>query len=280
MKRMQIFERHVTAAEAKKGHITIRERYRSLFEAHFGPLRHEDDPSATDADFYKEFYREDTGAPVPLKLCMRNMKPKVRREIRLYLSKKEKGEGYKIGGNQILVVSFRRGKAFIRSEAAGLVKPNKLYPRDKRNAVRRLPRPCDEDLPLNNALNGAPKLLTKKQRKEWARAQSLVKECLRRAGYKCEVGWTGNRFKSKATRRTYAEVHHLIPQKYQEQFRGQSLDMLLNLCCLSPQAHRAIHHGTDEQVMQLLQLLLQKRPALKKQFRISEDILFRMYGVE
>jgi len=44
--------------------------------------------------------------------------------------------------------------------------------------------------------------------------------------------------------------------------------------------NRAIHHGTDDQVVELLQRLLQKRPALKERFEISEDILFRMYGVE
>lgn len=276
---MKVFERHVTHAEAVKGHITIRERYRSLFETHFGPLRHEDDPSATDQDFYKEFFLEDTKAPVLLKLCMRNMKPKVRREIRLYLSKKQKGQGYRIDGNQILVVSFRRGKAFISSKPAGLAKPDKLYPRDKNKKVRRLPRPNDDEQQLNSALNGARKLLTKKERQEWARAGRLVAKCLRNAGYNCEVGWTGNAFKSKATRQTYAEVHHLIPRKYQDQFL-ESLDTLVNLCCLSPQAHRAIHLGTDDQVMDLLQHLLQKRPALKDRFQISEDILFRMYGVE
>ncbi len=276
---MKQFERHVTAAEANKGHITIRERYRSLFEKQFGQLRHEDDPSATDKDFYKEFVREDTGETVFLKLCMRNMHPKVRREIRLYLSKKTKGQGYRIDGNRILVVAFRKGKAFISSKPAGLVKPDKLYPRGKNKRVRQLPRPDDEEPHLNNALNGAPKLLTRKQRQDWARSRRLVQQCLRKAGFKCEAGWTANRFKSKATRQNYAEVHHLIPRKYQDQF-NESVDTLLNLCCLSPQAHRAIHHGTDDQVMNLLQNLLQKRPALKKQFQISEDILFRMYGVE
>lgn len=276
---MKNFERHVTDAEAVKGHITIRERYRPLFEKHFGKLFHEDDPSATDQDFYNEFFRGDTEEPVLLKLCMRNMKPKVRREIRLYLSKKQKGAGYRIGGNQILVISFRRGKAFISSKPAGLVRPNKLYPRDKKKRVRRLSRPRDEEVQLNGALNAAPKLLTRKERQEWARAGRLVEKCLRDAGWKCEVGWNGNRFKSKATRQTYAEVHHLIPRKYQDQFL-ESLDTLLNLCCLSPQAHRAIHHGTDDQVVELLQRLLQKRPALKERFQISEDILFRMYGVE
>jgi hypothetical protein len=273
---MPQFERHVTHAEAVKGHITIRERYRPVFEKHFGKLLHEDDPKGSEQDFYKDFFREDTKERVRLKLCMRNQD---RKEIRLYLSKKKKNQGYRIDGNRILSVEFRRGKAFISSKPAGLVKPHKLYPRDKNRRVRRLPRPDDEESHLNNAFNGAPKLLTRKERQDWARSRRLVGQCLRKAGFSCEAGWTGNRFKSKATRQNYAEVHHLIPRKYQHQF-NESVDTLLNLCCLSPQAHRAIHHGTDEQVIQLLQHLLQKRPVLKKQFQISEDILFRMYGVE
>ena len=276
---MEIFERHITQAEAAKGHITIREHYRPLFEKHFGKLLHEDDQMGREQDFYKEFVREDNGATILLKLCMRNEKPKVRREIRLYLSKKQKGQGYSIDGDRILIVEFKRGKAVISSMPAGLVNPDQLYPRNKNNHVVRLPRPEDEEPHLNDALNRAPKKLSVKERQDWTRSKRLVGQCLRKAGFTCEAGWTGNRFKSKATRQTYVEVHHIIPRKYQHHFK-ESVDILLNLCCLSPQAHRAIHHGTDEEVIKRLQVILYKRPLLKNKFQVSEDILFRMYGVE
>jgi hypothetical protein len=270
---MPTFERHVTNAEAQKGHITIRERYRPLFEHHFSPLLHEDDPHAGEPDFYKPFERADNGSTIHLKLCMRN---RPRKELRLYLSKTGT-DGYKIQGNRILVIDFADGKAIISSRPAGLLQPEKLFP-SKPN-VKRNPRPADEENVLNTVLNKEPRMLTPRERAKWARSAKLARDCLEAAGFDCEAGWTGNRFKSKATGRTYTEVHHLIPLKYQRQFRA-SLDTLLNLCCLSPQAHRAIHHGTDEQIIHLLQHLLHKRPALKQQFRISEDILFRMYGVE
>lgn len=276
---MKTFERHITQAEALKGHITIRERYRPLFEKYFGKLLHEDDSIGTEQNFYKEFERRDTGETIFLKLCMRNKKPKVRREIRLYLSKKQKGQGYRIDGDRILVVDFERGKAVISSRPAGLVNPDQLYPRNKKNHVVRLPRPEDEEQHLNDALNCAPKKLSAKERHDWARSKRLVKQCLGKAGFNCEVGWIGNRFQSKSTRQTYVEVHHIIPLKYQYHFK-ESVDILLNLCCLSPQAHRAIHHGTDDEVIKLLQVILHKRPLLKNKFQISEDILFRMYGVE
>lgn len=273
---MKLFKRHVTYAEAVKGRITVRERYRPMFENHFGPLQHEDDPEGGEEDFYKDFFREDTKERIRLKLCMRN---KDRKEIRLYLRKKKKGQGYRIDGNSILLISFRGGKAHITSKPAGLKEPNRLYPRDKNQRLKRLPRPRDEEPTLNSALNGLPKLLTKKERQEWARSGELVKKCLQFARYKCEAGWKGTRFVSKATRHPYAEVHHLIPRKFQDQFRT-SLDTLTNFCCLSPQAHRAIHHGTDEQVIQLLEQLLRKRPTLVDDFDICEDLLFRMYGLE
>jgi hypothetical protein len=270
---MSQFERHITPAEADKGHITVRERYRKIFEDHFGMLLHEGDAAGAHADFYKRFLRKDNGRTVELKLCMRN---RPRREIRLYLNKTGR-DGYEIKGNSILVIDFKRRGAVISSRPAGLLSPHKLYPKTAR--APKLVRPDDEEERLNTVLNKEPRRLTARERAKWATSARLARECLEAAGFDCEAGWTGNRFKSKASGRTYTEVHHLIPLKYQKQFR-KSLDTMLNLCCLSPQAHRAIHHGTDEQVIQLLQHLLQKRPALKKQFQISEDILFRMYGVE
>jgi hypothetical protein len=270
---MSTFERLITGAEAEKGHITIRQRYRPLFERHLAPLLHEDDPSALETDFYKHFQRADNGSTIRLKLCMRN---RPRKELRLYLSKTG-AEGYKIQGNRILVIDFAGGKAAISSRPAGLLQPEKLFP-SKPNAKRN-PRPADEENVLKTVLSKEPRMLAPRERAKWARSAKLARECLKAAGFDCEAGWTGDCFKSKATGRTYAEVAHLIPLKYQKQFR-KSLDTILNLCCLSPQAHRAIHHGTDEQVIQLLQHLLQKRPALNKQFQISEDILFLVYGVE
>jgi hypothetical protein len=272
-KTMEPFERRITEQEAAKGHITIVQRERYKFERHFGKLLHEDDTSGKEADFYKPFFRKDTRRTIRLKLCMRN---NPRRELRLYLSKTGK-DGYRISGNRILVVEFEKGRALISSRPVGLRYPEKLYP--KKSATAKLRRPKDEEGKLNALVHREPRQLTARERAKWATSARLARECLEAAGFDCEVGWTGNRFKSKASGRTYTEVHHLIPLKYQKQFR-KSLDTMLNLCCLSPQAHRAIHHGTDEQVIQLLQHLLQKRPALKKQFQISEDILFRMYGVE
>jgi hypothetical protein len=273
---MELFERCVTEAEAAKGHITIVERERGKFEQHFGKILHEDDPRGRDEDFYKEFTRKDTGRTVRLKLCMRN---KPRRELRLYLSKTAK-DGYKISGNRILAVEFINGRAFISSRAVGLRRLGLLYP--KKRSAAKLRRPRDEEVKINERIHedGPPRKLTARQRATWARSAKLARKCLEGAGFHCEAGWTNNPFKSKATGRTYAEVHHLIPLKYQSQFPQKRLDTLLNLCCLSPQAHRAIHYGTDEQVVELLELLLDKRAPLKKKFGISADILSTMYGIE
>lgn len=274
---MQLFERCVTKAEAEKGHITIVERERNKFEQHFGEFLHEDDPSAREEDFYKEFTRKDTERTVRLKLCMRN---KPRRELRLYLSKTAK-DGYSISGDKILVIEFSAGRAIISSRAVGLRRLGQLFSRKR--AAAKLRRPQDEETKINEGLydEGTPRKLAGSLRsKRWARSAQLARKCLETAGFDCEAGWTENRFKSRATGRTYAEVHHLIPLRYQSQFPTKRLDTLINLCCLSAQAHRAIHYGADEQVVELLGLLLDKRPPLKCKFGISADILSRMYGVE
>ncbi len=270
----KFFERHITEAEAKKGHITIRESNRSIFEAHFGSLNHEEKHVEGDPRFYKAFKRVDNGETVLLKLCMRN---KPRREIRLYLKKKT-GSGYAVDGNSILMIDFSGPIPVISSRLAGMAHPEKIFLPKK----KKLPRPEDEEQDLNSILNKPAKQLTIAERKAWRRPKKQIRTCIKKAGYTCEAGMDGDAFDSRATRRRYLEVHHLIPLKQQEQFTGKKLNLNdpENLCCLSPQAHRALHHGTDAFVEPILCRLFARRPTLRERFGISEDVLLRMYGIE
>jgi hypothetical protein len=270
----KFFERHITKAEADKGHITIREGNRSTIEAHFGPLHHEVKHAEGDPRFYKTFVRKDTGETISLKLCMRN---RPRREMRLYLKKKS-GSGYTVKGNSILMIDFSGAVPVISSRSAGIVHPEKIFLPQK----KKLLRPEDEEQNLNALLNKPPKQLTLAERKAWARPKKQIQTCLKKAGYACEAGMDGDAFDSRATRKRYLEVHHLIPLKQQEQFNEKELNLNdpENLCCLSPQAHRALHHGTDSFVEPILCRLFSRRPALRERFGISEDVLLRMYGIE
>jgi len=270
----KFFERHITEAEAKKGHITIRETNRPKFEAYFGPLHHEEEDVEGDQRFYKTFKIAEKGETVLLKLCMRN---KPRREIRLYLKKKS-GSGYAVDGNSILMIDFSGAVPVISSRLAGIAYPEKIFLPKK----KKLLRPEDEEQKLNSILNKPPKQLTLAERKAWARPKKQIRSCMKKAGYTCEAGMDGDAFESRATRKRYLEVHHLIPLKQQEQFNEKELNLNdpENLCCLSPQAHRALHHGTDSFVEPILCRLFSRRPALRERFGISEDLLLRMYGIE
>lgn len=67
-----IFERHVTPAEAQKGHITIRKLWWPEFEKRFTPILHESKSKKGILGYLKTFHIEGTKHTVELKLCRRN----------------------------------------------------------------------------------------------------------------------------------------------------------------------------------------------------------------
>jgi hypothetical protein len=266
-----IFERQVTPAEAKKGHITIRARYHGLFESQFEPIRHEDDVKCPEKDFLKEFIRESDHQLIELKLCRRN---EPRREMRLYFNDKD---GVKARRHQIVTIHFTPKGAVIGVRDGGMIKPETIFPEE--GTIPKLQRPLDTEEKLNRALWTDPRYHTVAEKKVLVRSGALAERCLKNAKYECEAGRDSDHFLSKRTKKPYVEVHHLIPLKEQKRFTA-SLDCLENLCCLSPLAHKAIHYGTDSEVAQIIeQLLITKRSALLM-FGINEDALYKMYGTE
>ena len=277
MKAGTIFERHVTPAEAEKGHITIRNRWWDEFEERFAPIKHEDKRKKDDPDYLKTFHIEGTNQTVKLKLCRRN---EPRNEMRLYFSEES---GFKAKLDEIVVIRFTPSRAYLDKRPSRIAKPRELFPVEDRNHRRKkLPRLRDKDdkgAQLNDALHTEPKEKTLSERKTWARSLRLANQCIREAEYRCEAGMDREKFVSKRTHENYVEVHHLIPLSRQGDFEV-SLDCRENLCCLSPVAHRAIHYGNIDIASELLYRLLEKRrPALLK-FGVNEDYLLRSYGIE
>lgn len=275
MKPPVIFERHVTPAEANKGHITIRKLWWPEFEIRFSPIKHEKKEEKDHPDYMKAFYLEGTNRAIRLKLCRRN---DTRSEMRLYFSKRS---GFKPKLDEIVTIRFTPKRAYIGKRPSNIKNPRQLFPEREKDR-KKLPRLREADgngTALNQALHTEPRQRTAAERKIWARSARLANRCISNAKYSCEAGMDRDRFISNRTKENYVEVHHLIPLSRQKDFKD-SLDCDENLCCLSPIAHRAIHYGRNEDATKIVYKLLEKkRPALLK-FGINEDYLLRSYGLE
>lgn len=272
-----IFERHVTPAEADKGHITIRKIWWPEFEKRFSPIIHESRDQKGHPLYEKTFYLEGSNKTVKLKLCRRNSP---RNEMRLYFSE---DSGFKARLDEIMIIRFTPTRAYLNKRPSHIKKPRELFPvEDKNNRRKKLPRLTDEDdkgVSLNDVVHGARKQMTVANKKTWARSARLANKCMREAKYRCEAGMGKETFISRRTSENYVEVHHLIPLSRQDDF-DPPLDCPENLCCLSPVAHRAIHYGRSEDATRVIyKLLKKKRPTLLK-FGINEDYLLRSYGLE
>ncbi|WP_251664931.1 MrcB family domain-containing protein [Niallia taxi] len=95
-------------------------------------------------------------------------------------------------------------------------------------------------------------------KERWPRDARVAAKALRISGYKCAYDETHTSFTSKVTGKRYLEIHHLVPMKYQGNFKV-SLDRTSQLLALCPTCHRQIHHGTDEEKEHMLRKLYYER---------------------
>ena len=80
----------------------------------------------------------------------------------------------------------------------------------------------------------------------WKRNQIIKNQAIVGAGYICENNHDHITFISKATGQPYMEGHHLIPIRFQPEFRT-SIDVYANVVCLCPICHRLLHYGADRE---------------------------------
>ena len=93
---------------------------------------------------------------------------------------------------------------------------------------------------------------------KYPRNPTIVRECMVRAGFKCEVDNGHQTFISKATGRSYIEGHHLVPLAFQNKYKV-SLDVHANIAVLCPNCHRAIHYADGVKKSELLKQLFEIR---------------------
>ena len=268
-----VFERLVTKAEADKGHITIIASHHERFKKTFGPIHPENETKGKTELAFKPFFIEKATAPVELKLVFRspskNGKP--RNELRLYFNK---GKGqFKPSANEIIIALFYGNKVVLGVRPSGVKDAKVLNAKIKKAA----PPAYEADDISHSPYSKHPKKTKKAAYETWKRDSSTVLECLKKARYTCEAGFTGPSFIAKKTEMPYLEVHHLVPLSYQDDLATFNLNDPANLFALSPHAHRQIHYGMPEDVRSLVKTLLARRPALRTQAKLPEDTILDMY---
>lgn len=115
---------------------------------------------------------------------------------------------------------------------------------------------------------------------------SLAKAALEEAEYKCQIDSSHETFKT-AKGFPYMEGHHLIPCSYRNaknfmEMRHRNLDCFVNIICLCPTCHRAIHYGDEETKNRLISTLYAKKRALLAEIGldIGEDQLHKLYEID
>jgi hypothetical protein len=104
-----------------------------------------------------------------------------------------------------------------------------------------------------------------------ARNNSLRDEILKRSNYTCELCKKTNTFQDKDNK-WYFEAHHIIPFNISNQKSFKvSLDHMSNLVCLCPECHRKVHFSELKEQIQSLEMILNKKPLLKKYYQIKDS---------
>jgi len=109
---------------------------------------------------------------------------------------------------------------------------------------------------------------------------ALARKCIENTGFKCQHDVSHKSFISAVTGEQYMEVHHLIPISQTPEFE-HSLDVEANLIVLCPNCHRAIHYGSENIKLELLNHFFDARKEKLEQSGIPVDIenLKRFYGI-
>lgn len=105
-----------------------------------------------------------------------------------------------------------------------------------------------------------PEYTEERGRKKWKTNPGIAKACIINSSYECQVNPTHQTFTSKVTNENYVEAHHLIPMEFQDKF-AWSLDVAANIIPICPNCHRLLHHATQAEQSELVQMLFGKRKA-------------------
>jgi len=261
---MNSFERHVTPAEAERGHITIPKTDHDFFHKAFGKIVTDPQARKIPGLGLKTFYLESNGKRLRLRLVYRNPP---RGELRLYFNK---GAGIKPKTFEVFYARKSGSRVIIGLKKSKLKKASEIVS-PKVLAVKNV-----EESEINRLLYDDGDKKTRKQ--VYKRRVVLARKCFERASYNCEAGYVKPGFNSRRTGKNYLEAHHMIPVSLKRNFKAD-LDRIENLFALSAHAHRALHYGEPQGVWDILQRLLHKRPEIMEITGLTPELLRKIYKI-
>ena len=133
-----------------------------------------------------------------------------------------------------------------------------------------------EDDDYQERINDAPRSVLSTGLLRWKRNPAVAANALKKGKFSCEVRPDLETFTSRKTGKPFLEAHHLIPMKAQSVFE-KNLDVVENICILSPFVHRKLHHAPFDALVPDLQKLIAPRTNLLASLEIAEDYVFELY---
>jgi len=264
----------VTSTEAKDGQVTVSAHEKAIVLRHFGEadlaryVGNDIEITSKGLDARRQFKLFPSGKLVKPKLKY----PKHNNsELRLYFNEQE----FKVREGHFWGVFLRSGDIWIFQAKPGLIKSligGKLD-LDSRGAILE-----DEEDDFQILTNTRPAQKVLSQLKSWGRDPKVAAQALQNAGHACELFPELPTFRSRATGNNFVEAHHLIPMKVQADF-DVSLDIEMNICSLSPFAHRKIHLAKFDDIVSDLRQLASTRLKLLDYAQISEEELLSYYCI-
>jgi len=102
-----------------------------------------------------------------------------------------------------------------------------------------------------------------------------------KADWQCEYDMSHQTFISNSDDNNYMESHHLIPMSHQDFFE-YTIDFADNIVCLCPNCHRKIHHAREEEKIEMISFLYNKRRNIYPKYGIDIDLdaLLTIYKIK
>lgn len=125
---------------------------------------------------------------------------------------------------------------------------------------------------------------TASKSKTYPRDPRWGKIAIKNNNYQCELGDNHQTFTSHVTNKNFVEAHHLIPMNEYETYGKKNninIDCPKNIVPLCPNCHRQVHHATNSEKQEILEILYEKRKKSLHDIgiKITLSELLNSYGI-